>query len=43
MPLAVCIICCNEEVNIGRTLSSVYEIAEEVILVDWVRPTAPWK
>ncbi len=34
MPLAVCIICCNEEVNIGRTLSSVYEIAEEVILVN---------
>jgi len=34
MPLSVCIVCCNEEVNIGRTLSSVFEIAEEVILVD---------
>jgi glycosyltransferase involved in cell wall biosynthesis len=34
MSLSVCIICCNEEKNIGRTLSSVFEIAGEIILVD---------
>lgn len=34
MPLSVCIICCNEEKNIARTLSSVFEVAEEIILVD---------
>ncbi len=34
MSLSVCILCCNEEKNIGRTLSSVFEIAGEIILVD---------
>jgi glycosyltransferase involved in cell wall biosynthesis len=34
MSLSVCIVSCNEEENIGRTLSSVFELAEEIILVD---------
>jgi glycosyltransferase involved in cell wall biosynthesis len=34
MPLSVCIVACNEEANIGRTLSSAFELAEEIILVD---------
>jgi glycosyltransferase involved in cell wall biosynthesis len=34
MPLSVCIVCCNEEANIGRTLTSVFEVADEIILVD---------
>jgi glycosyltransferase involved in cell wall biosynthesis len=34
MPLSVCVVCCNEAENIGRTLSSVFEVAEEIILVD---------
>ena len=34
MALSVCIVCYNEEKNIARTLSSVFEVAEEIILVD---------
>ena len=34
MTLSVCIITLNEEANIGRTLASLKEIAEEIILVD---------
>jgi glycosyltransferase involved in cell wall biosynthesis len=34
MTLTVCIITLNEEVNIARTLRSVREIADEVVLVD---------
>jgi glycosyltransferase involved in cell wall biosynthesis len=34
MTLSVCIITLNEEANIGRTLASLKEIADEIILVD---------
>src|SRR5258707_5116725 len=34
MSLSVCIITLNEEANIGRTLKSVKDIADEIILVD---------
>ena len=34
MTLSVCIITLNEEANIGRTLASVKEIADEIIVVD---------
>jgi len=34
MTLSVTIICCNEEANIGYTLASVSDLADEVILVD---------
>ena len=34
MTLSVAIICCNEEANIGYTLASVSELADEVILID---------
>jgi len=34
MSLSVCIICRDEEENIGRTLASVFEVADEIILVD---------
>src|SRR3979409_7152 len=34
MSLSVCIITLNEEANIGRTLQSIKEIADEVIVVD---------
>jgi glycosyltransferase involved in cell wall biosynthesis len=34
MTLSVCIITLNEEANIGRTLASVKEIADEIIIVD---------
>jgi glycosyltransferase involved in cell wall biosynthesis len=34
MTLSVCIITLNEEANIGRTLESVKEIADEIIVVD---------
>src|SRR6267154_5539997 len=34
MSLSVCIITFNEEANIGRTLTSVKEIAGEIIVVD---------
>ena len=34
MSLSVCIITLNEEANIGRTLNSVKDIADEIILVD---------
>src|SRR5215510_2269675 len=34
MTLSVCIITLNEEANIGRTLKSVKDIADEILLVD---------
>ena len=34
MSLSVCIITLNEEANIGRTLKSVQDIADEIVLVD---------
>lgn len=34
MKLSVCIITLNEEVNIGRTIASVKDIADEIIVVD---------
>jgi len=34
MTLSVAIVCCNEEANIGRTLASVFEVADEIILID---------
>ena len=34
MSLSVCIITLNEEANIGRTLKSVKDIADEIIVVD---------
>jgi glycosyltransferase involved in cell wall biosynthesis len=34
MSLSVCIITLNEEANIGRTLQSIKEIADEIIVVD---------
>src|SRR5215831_14870765 len=34
MSLSICIITLNEEANIGRTLDSVREIADEIIVVD---------
>jgi glycosyltransferase involved in cell wall biosynthesis len=34
MGVSVCIITLNEETNIGRTLKSVQEIADEIVLVD---------
>jgi glycosyltransferase involved in cell wall biosynthesis len=34
MSLSVCIITLNEEVNIGRTLRSIKDIADEIIVVD---------
>jgi len=34
MSLSICIITFNEEVNIGRTLESIREIADEIIVVD---------
>src|SRR5258708_240850 len=34
MTLSVCIITFNEEANIGRTLSSVKDIADEIVVVD---------
>ena len=37
MSLSVCIITLNEEANIGRTLKSVKDIADEIILENQVR------
>jgi len=34
MSLSVAIICFNEELNIARTLASVQDIANEIIVVD---------
>ena len=34
MSLSVCIITLNEEANIGRTLKSVKDIADEIVIVD---------
>src|SRR5579864_1933937 len=34
MSLSVCIITLNEEANVGRTLKSVKEIANEIVIVD---------
>src|SRR5262245_15466979 len=34
MNLSVCIITLNEEANIGRTLESIKDIADEIIVVD---------